>query len=178
MTANCAEVSVGVYCPPARSSILLDVMASVVVPTVSPRTVTVQSTMFVVPEAPLRSTAWNHALPAGIVLFNLMDAHDGYVTPVILPTEGLLKATVMLYPEIPLVAVSCIIVYVVVQPTETVEVPGWNERVGDADGVGVGVGVDVVVGTVVGTVVMVVVGTDVGIVVGTVVGVGPERTVM
>ena len=134
MTANCAEVRVGEYCPPARSSILLDVMASVVVPTVSPRTVKVQSTMFVVPEAPLRSTAWNHALPAGIVLFNLMDAHDGYVTPVILPTEGLLKATVMLYPEIPLVAVSCIIVYVVVEPAGTVEVPGWNERVGDADG--------------------------------------------
>ena len=86
--------------------------------------------MFVVPESPLRSTAWNHALPAGIVLFTGMDAHEGYVTPTILPIAGLLNVMVMLYPESPLAAESSLIAYAVVEPTGTVAVPGWNERVG------------------------------------------------
>jgi MFS superfamily sulfate permease-like transporter len=95
------------------------------------------------------------------VLFTVIEAHDGYVTLTILPIEGLLDATVMLYPDIPFAAVSSLIVYVVVEPTETVAVPGRNERVGDDDGVGVGVTVGVTVGTVVGVTVGVGVGVGV-----------------
>jgi hypothetical protein len=78
-----------------------------VVPLFSARTRILKRERFVVPEAPVKSTALHQMLDAGTVLFFGMEAHEVLKeTPVIRATEGFCTVIVILNPESPAVALS------------------------------------------------------------------------